>query len=67
MYRFGSRLMKLDPSMNAVTAAAHAAVAYEQHVGESAPEDVAAAFATENSGAVPVLPGNRSTRVAGQK
>lgn len=50
MYRFGSRLMKLEPALNAVTAARHAALAYEKHAGAAEPEEAATMFATEKPG-----------------
>lgn len=55
MHRFGSHLMKLDPTMNAVTAAEHAAVAYEQ-AGDSEPEDAAVSFASEKLGGAAGIP-----------
>ncbi len=50
MHRFGSRLMKLEPNLNAVNAAEHAVAAYEKHAAVSTPEDAAASFATERAG-----------------
>ena len=50
MHRFGSRLMKLEPALNAVNAARHAVAAYETHGHSAEPEDAAATFATERAG-----------------
>ncbi len=38
MHRFGSRLMKLEPALNAVNAAQQAAAAYAQHATVSEPK-----------------------------
>ena len=50
MHRFGSRLMKLEPNLNAVNAAQHAAAAYDKHASGSEPRGAAATFATERAG-----------------
>lgn len=50
MHRFGSRLMKLEPTLNAVTAAQHAAVAYEKHASDCEPEDAAVVFSAAKAG-----------------
>jgi len=49
MHRFGSRLMKLEPTLNAVTAAQRAARAYDRHATDSEPEDAAAIVANEKA------------------
>ena len=49
--RFGCALMKLDPTMNAATAAEHATASYES-ASELEPEEAAAMFVAQPPGGV---------------